>query len=109
MYNESEFLSIKEALEKIGMNADHVLQLEYRKTELYLTKLITRTEKTLIKIQRTDGLEVISDRQKSIQNTLNQLIFAHNKVCEMESIIYKLLAENEMLKTRIDEFKTIPN
>ena len=105
MYTNEQYLSIKDALVKVGMNPDHILHLEYKKSAFYLTKLIVRTERALIELQEQDGLDIISERQKSVQETLNQLIFAHNKINEMESIIYSLRAENDMLIERLKAIK----
>ena len=101
MFTNEEFLSIKDELKKIGMDPDNIIFLQYKKVGFHLEKLIVRTEKSLIDLQEKDGLDVISDRQNSVQNTLNQLIFAHNKVHEMQSLIYTLKAENEMLTNRL--------
>jgi hypothetical protein len=98
---ETEMLSIKEMMVNIGLDPEFILHLEYKKSAYYLSQLIHRTEKTLIDIQKQEGMEVLSERQKSVQKTLNQLIFAHNKIVEMEGIIYKLKNENELLNERL--------
>jgi len=97
----SEILSIKEMMDNIGFDPDSFVQLEYKRCQSHLKALIHRTEKTLIGIQKTDGMETLSDKQKSVQRTLNQLLFIHNKMVEMEGIIYALKEENELLTERL--------
>ena len=97
----SEILSIKEMLKKIGHDPDFIIELEYKKCLHYVEILINRTEKSLIDIQESDGMNILSDRQKSVQKTLNHLVFAHNKMAQMEGIIYALTQENNLLKSRI--------
>jgi len=101
MTKEQEMISIKEMMQKIGLEPDFLIELEYKKSQKYLMELILRTEKTLIDIQETDGVEQLSNRQKNVQKTLNQLVFSHNKLVEMEGIIHALKKENEMLNERL--------
>lgn len=97
----TEMLSIKEMMVNIGLDPDLIIHLEYKKSQLYLKQIINRTEKTLIGIQESEGMEQMSERQKSVQKTLNELIFAHNKIVEMEGIIYALKEQNELLNERL--------
>lgn len=94
--------SIKEMMIRIGLDPEHIKHIEYRKCQYYLTKIIERTEASLIKLQEQDGMNVVSARQKDVENTLNQLIFCHNKMYEMEGIIHALRGENELLNNRIN-------
>lgn len=96
---ESE--SIKEMMVKLGLDPNHILAIEYKKSQIYLQQIIVKTEKSLIDIQKVDGLDVVSERQKSIEKILGRLIFAHNKLVQMEALIYSLTKENEMLNERL--------
>lgn len=98
---ETELFSIKEEFKKMGLNPDFALELEYKRVQLYLSILIQKTEKTLISIQEKEGLDEVSDRQKSVEKTLRQLIFSHNKCVQMEAMIFALKKENEMLHERL--------
>ena len=91
--------SIKEMMVRIGLDPDHIKSVEYRKCQLYLSRLIHRTEATLKKLQESD---MQTEKIKSTEQTLNNLIFCHNKMYEMEGIIHALRGENELLKQRID-------
>ncbi len=90
--------SIKEMMERIGLDPDHIKNVEYRKCQLYLQQLIDRTEATLTKMQQDDPM---TDRTKQVEKTLNNLIFCHNKMFEMEGIIHALRGENELLRKRL--------
>jgi len=94
-------LSIVEMMRKIGLDPEHIKSVEYRKAQVYLMRIILRTEKVLLKIQEDEGLEQLSDRQKSVTNTLKELCFAHGKMSEMEAIIFQLRQENELLNERL--------
>jgi hypothetical protein len=94
--------SIKEMMVRIGLDPDHIKNVEYRKCQLYLSRLIQRTEATLIKLQETD---MQTEKIKSTERTLGNLIFCHNKMYEMEGIIHALRGENELLKQRIENRK----
>jgi hypothetical protein len=102
MNKDEEILTIKEMMVKIGLDPDHIVRIEYRKSQIYLKEIIKKTESTLINIQEVDGMEVISERQKSVQLTLNRLLFAFNKMVEMEGIIYALREQNELLTERLN-------
>jgi SET domain-containing protein len=97
-----EILSIKEMMDNIGFDPELFVKLEYKKCQHHLKQLIKRTETTLISIEKSDGMEVLSERQKSVQLTLNQLILVHNKMVEMEGIIYALKEQNELLTERLN-------
>jgi hypothetical protein len=105
MDKQNEMLSIKEMMERIGLDPNFIIELEYKKSQVFLMKLIVKTETTLKNIQEVDGMEVMSERQKSVQNSLNGLIFSHNKLVEMEGIIHALRKENEMLNERLNARK----
>ena len=49
--------NIKDLFKKYGLDQNHVLGLEYKKTQFFLDELILRTEKTLIDIQEKEGLD----------------------------------------------------
>jgi hypothetical protein len=102
MDKKNEMLSIKEMMERIGLDPNFIIELEYKKSQVFLMKLIVKTETTLKNIQEVDGMDVMSERQKSVQNSLNGLIFSHNKLVEMEGIIHALRKENEMLNERLN-------
>ena len=89
-------------MERIGLDPNFIIELEYKKSQVFLMKLIVKTETTLKNIQEVDGMDVMSERQKSVQNSLNGLIFSHNKLVEMEGIIHALRKENEMLNERLN-------
>lgn len=93
--------NIKDLFIKYGLDQNHVLGLEYKKAEYFLGEIILRTEKTLIDLQKKEGLEYYSERQKSVETTLKQLTFIHNKITEMELLIYRLELENELLSKRL--------
>lgn len=95
-----KLISIKNEMKKIGLDPQHILNIEYFKAQIYMSELIVRTEKSLIKLQE-DPLMIGSAREKSIENTLTKLIFSHNKLAQMEGIIYGLMAENKLLNERI--------
>jgi hypothetical protein len=105
MDKQNEMLSIKEMMERIGLDPNFIIELEYKKSQVFLMKLIVKTETTLKNIQEVDGMEAMSERQKSVQNSLNGLIFSHNKLVEMEGIIHALRKENEMLNERLNARK----
>lgn len=96
-----EMENIKELFTKIGLSENNVLGLEYKKAEHYLGEIILRTEKTLLDLQKKEGLEYYSERQKSVQTTLNRLLFIHGKITQMEALIYRLELENELLSKRL--------
>lgn len=93
--------NIKDLFVKYGLDPNYVLGLEYKKAEFFLSELVLRTEKTLIDLQNKEGLEYYSERQKSVETTLNKLTFIHKKVTEMELVIYRLEMENELLTKRL--------
>jgi len=95
--------SIKEMMVRIGLDPDHIKNVEYRKCQLYLARLIERTETTLKKLQEDD---LQTEKIKSTERTLNNLIFCHNKMYEMEGIIHALRGENELLKQRVNNGTT---
>jgi valyl-tRNA synthetase len=105
MDKQNEMLSIKEMMERIGLDPNFIIELGYKKSQVFLMKLIVKTETTLKNIQEVDGMEVMSERQKSVQNSLNGLVFSHNKLVEMEGIIHALRKENEMLNERLNARK----
>ena len=96
-----EIVTIKGLLKKIGLDQNHLISIEYMKAQFHLMQIILRTEKVLIKIQEDEGLEVVSERQKSVNQTLTQLCFVHGKMSEMEGLIFQLRQENELLTQRI--------
>jgi hypothetical protein len=93
--------NIKDLFKKYGLDKNHVLGLEYKKTQFFLDELILRTEKTLIDIQEKEGFDYYSERQKSVETTLQRLLFVNSKVRQMELLIYRLELENELLSKRI--------
>lgn len=93
--------SIKDLMIKAGLDPDRIVHLQYKKAEHHLGRLVLRTEKTLIKIQEVDGMDVVSPRQKDVEQTLNTLLFTHQKMVQMQGIIYSLNLENELLKERL--------
>ena len=101
MTKEEGITRVTEMMKKIGLDPDFIIELEYKRSQEYLKILIHRTEQTLITLQEEDNMEVLSDRAKSVNNTLNQLIFAHNKMVEMQGIIYTLKQENDLLNERL--------
>lgn len=98
MNTTEEMISIKEMMQKIGIEPDHLMRIEYRKCGLFLKQFVLKTEKKLIKLQEA---ETDTEAIKSTLNVLNQLILCHNKFHEMESKIYELKEENSLLNERL--------
>lgn len=98
MNTTEEMISIKEMMQKIGIEPDHLMRIEYRKCGLFLKQFVLKTEKKLMKLQETEN---DTESIKSTLNVLNQLILCHNKFHEMEAKIYELKEENSLLNERL--------
>ena len=100
-----EIYSIKEMMERIGLDPNHIIRLEYRKCQHYLKEFILKSEPNLIKLQELDGMDIVSDNQRKTEKTLSKLIFIHNKMIELERICYAQKEEIELLNERIKNRK----
>ena len=88
--------SIKEMLKLSDVD---ILEVEYRKSLLYLKPLILRTEKTLINAQ--NETEPDMKRIEQIENSYRSLVFVYSHISKQDSRIKELQSKVDLLTERL--------
>jgi hypothetical protein len=91
-----ELQSIKEMLKLSDVD---ILEVEYRKSLLYLKPLILRTEKTLINAQ--NETEPDTKRIEQIEKSYRALVFVYGHISKQDSRIKELQKQVDLLNGRL--------
>ncbi len=91
-----ELQSIKEMLKLSDVD---ILEVEYRKSLLYLKPLILRTEKTLINAQ--NETEPDMKRIEQIEKSYRSLVFVYGHISKQDSRIKELQSKVDLLTERL--------
>jgi hypothetical protein len=92
-------VSIKELISNVQVT---VLEIEYRKSIHYLTPLIVRTEKALIKAQEEENPNM--DRVNEIERAYRALVFIYGHLSKQDSRIKELENEVKLLNERLPTY-----